>query len=151
MDSTHIQLKGADPFGEVSNASLVLRARVVPVNPMPDSIIYENSWNGSRATTTKDGANVGLSYPDIINELQDADRMFCMSVRSEPFSNIPLPHKLYGRSFSTPDALTGNEMIMGLALVQDPTNKDVYRRVGLMRWVKKSLFMDLEPSVITLV
>lgn len=34
VDSTHVQLKGAGPFGEISNPSLVLRARVVPVNPM---------------------------------------------------------------------------------------------------------------------
>ncbi len=87
VDSTHIQPKGADPFGEVLKASLVLRARVIPVNPMLETIKYENNYNGSRATTTNDGAsaNAAVFYPNIISELQDADQIFCVSIRSEPF------------------------------------------------------------------
>lgn len=132
--------------------SLVLRARVIPVNPMLETIKYENNYNGSRATTTNDGANTAVFYPDIINELQDADQIFCISIRSEPFSSdISPPHELYGKGYSTPEEMVGNEMIIGLALVQGPTNNDVYRRVGLMRWVKKSLFTGVEPLVITLV
>jgi hypothetical protein len=133
---------------------LVLRARVIPVNPMLETIKNENNYNGSRATTTNDGAsaNAAVFYPNTISELQDADQIFCVSIRSEPFwSDISPPRELYGKGFPTPEETVGNEMIIGLTLVQGPTNNDVYRRVGLMRWVRKSLFTGVEPLVITLV
>ena len=152
VDSTHIQPKGADPFGEISNAFLVLRACVASVDPMPATIKYENSNKDLWATTTKDGVNAGIFYPDNIDELQDAEEIFYLSVKSEPsHSQTSLPHELYGESFSTPRELIGNELGMGLALVRDPMSKDVYRRVGLMRWVKKSLLTGIEPSIVTLI
>jgi hypothetical protein len=40
---------------------------------------------------------------------------------------------------------------MGLALVQDQTKKDTFRWVGLVRWVKKSIFTGVKPSMITLI
>lgn len=40
-------------------------------------------------------------------------------------------------------------MIMGLALMKDTARPNAYQRVGLIRWVKKSLFSGIVPSTFT--
>lgn len=149
VDSTYIQPKGVDPFGEILNASLVLRATVVSVDHRPmEEEKYRNDSSGWRAVIGKDGAETGIFYPDIIDEVLDGDQIFCLNVRSEPSnSQISIPHVLYEKGYSE---LIGG-MVMGLGLIQDQTNKDTYRRVGLVRWVKKSLFTSIAPSMITLI
>ena len=82
LNSIHIQPKNADPFGEISNAFLVLRARIVSVDSIPETIKDEYNNKGSMAVLKKDGISAGVFYPDDMNELQDADRIFCLRVKS---------------------------------------------------------------------
>lgn len=148
VDSTDIQPKGVDPFGEILSASLVLRGAVVSVNHRPIETKYRQDSTGLRAIIGKDGADVGVFYPDIINEVLDADPIFCLSVRSEPSEpQISMPQELYEND--SPEQIGG--LIMGLALVQGRANRGTFQRVGLVRWVRKSIFASIEPSVITLI
>jgi hypothetical protein len=84
VDSTDIQPKGADPFGEISYASLVLRAPLVCLGyRLGMRIKSDDESNLWRALTSNDGVITGILCPDVIDELQDEDQVFCM--RSEPF------------------------------------------------------------------
>lgn len=121
VDSTDIQSKGVDPFGEIMSASLVLRGTVVSVYHKSIETKYRQDSTGLRAIIGKDGADVGVFYPDIIGEVLDADPIFCLSVRSEPSeSQISKPQELYEND--SPEQIGG--LIMGL-----PSCKA--RRIGI--------------------
>lgn len=152
VKSTNIQPKGADAFGEILEASLVMRARLVLLDLMPKSIEYEDYQNFGGIFVTKDGANAGVLYPDVMHTLEGGNQICCLPIRTEPLRpHVNSPRVFDGRIVLLPKDLDGNELIMGIALWQDPTKRDVYRRIGLVRWFKKSLFKDIEPLVITLI
>lgn len=151
-----VQVAGADLFGPICRASLRVEGCIVPVH-----VRYEcprdSSWgdcpdNSLRMLLAEDGTVVGAFYPDIIIELQFVKHIFCLSLKSEPLWSVTqIPYGLYGRDFSTIENFGGeNAMIMGLGLLPAPKLADTYRRAGLIRWVKKTLFTDVEPTEITL-
>ena len=104
---------------------------------MLKTIQKQNHHNVLRVIINEDGI-VRVVYPDFDEELQDADQIFCPSVRSEPSeSQVSRPNDLDVKRTLVPEVVVKNEMIMGLVFVQDAGMEDVYQRVGLMRWVIK--------------
>jgi hypothetical protein len=91
---------------------------------------------GSTAVLTKDGATVGILYPDTSDELQYTRKLFCLSIRGERhIAQITRPEELYkGEEVET------SELVMGLVLKEDSEVEGGFKRIGLARWVKRSSF-----------
>jgi hypothetical protein len=152
LDS-YIQLSTADKFGTISVAWLQLKGCILPFQFRYEEFGNRSAYgDGMGALTGMDGSIVGAFYPDIISEVRDLKLVYGLSVKGEPWGPATsVPHELYQTNFSTEDEMCGeNAMVMGLALTKDPSKENAYRRVGLIRWVKKSLFSAISPSFFTL-
>lgn len=62
---------------------------------------------------------------------------------------IPLPDEVYGRGPEPEDDEDSRALIMGLALLEDEKHPGPYRRVGIVRWMRQSCFLGIEPREIT--
>jgi hypothetical protein len=149
---SEIQLATDGKFGAISAASLQLRGCILPMQFRYEK--YGNDFtydDGMRAVIGEDGSTVGALYPDIITEVRDMKWVYCLSIKGESFfAEDQVPYGLYKRNFHTEDEILGeNAMIMGLALMKDTSKSNTYRRVGLIRWMKKSLFSGIAPSLFT--
>lgn len=149
---SYIQLCGADKFGAISAGWLHLRGCILPFQFRYEQFRDKSSYDKSmRALIAVDGSIAGAFYPDIISEVQDLKLVYGLRVKGEPWSSeITAPYELHQKNFSTEDEMCGeNAMIMGLALTRDPSKENSYRRVGLIRWVKQTLFSGIAPSLVT--
>jgi len=137
-----------DLYGAVKDAYLVLSGALLAViDSDPQFRVFENDFSsGRKAVLTKDGATVGILYPDALDEIDCAGKLFCLSIRGEPhWSQISQLHELYKG-----EEVEVSELVMGLVLEEDLRIKDGYRRIGLARWVKRSLFESSHSSSIRL-
>jgi hypothetical protein len=118
-----------------------------------DSDDLEASNKTLKALETTDDSIAGAIYLDIMNEGFDYTQVWCLSVRPEPFwTAVQIPYDLYGRQFSESEDIGPEDaMVMGLALQQDMNTAGTFRRVGMVRWVKQSLFSGITPSDFTLI
>lgn len=154
---THLQPSGADQYGAISQASLLLRGRMIQLKIRrqfsKDSDDLEASNKTLKALETTDDSIAGAIYLDIMNEVSNYTQVWCLSVRPEPFRTaIQIPYDLYRRQFSEREDISPEDaMVMGLALQQDMNTARTFRRVGMVRWVKKSLFSGITPSDFTLI
>jgi Heterokaryon incompatibility protein (HET) len=148
----HLQPSGTDRYGAIDKASLLVRGKIVRlkirrqlVKDDEDPVALSQTW---KALETIDDSVAGAIYPDVMNELSSDTQLWCLSVRNEPiWAEVPLPYELYGLQFSERDEIGPEDtMIMGLALLQDLNTVGTFRRVGMIRWVKKSLFSGITPS-----
>lgn len=142
--------KHNDMYGAIKGANLVLSGALLAViDSDPQFREFEHDYSsGRKAVLTKDGATVGILYPDAHapDEIQYARKLFCLSIRGEPHSSqISRPHELYKG-----EEVEASELVMGLVLEEDLEIEDGYRRIGLARWVKRSLFEDSHSSSIRL-
>lgn len=141
--------KHSDIYGAITGAYLVLSGALLAViDSDPQFRTFEHDFSsGRKAVLTKDGATVGIHYPDAPDEIPYAGKLFCLSIRREPHSSqISRPSELYKG-----EEVGASELVMGLVLEKDLEIEDRYRRVGLARWVKRSLFEDSHSSSITLI
>jgi hypothetical protein len=144
--------KHNDKYGTILSASLSLNgALLAGIDSSPQLRKFEHDYlGGSKAILTKDGVAVGLLYPDVLDEMPYTEELFCLRIRAEPHaSQISQPSELYkGEEVG--------DLVMGLVLARDPEigNEfrllNQYRRIGLARWVTRSLFESSQPSVVTL-
>ena len=150
---SELKLAGSNQFGPISAASLLLRGCILPMQFRYEQNRHELMYDdGMRVLIGDDGSIAGAFYPDIITEVRGMKWVHCLSIKGETFfAQSQAPYELYQKNFSTDDEVSGeNAMIMGLALLKDTTRANVYQRVGLIRWVKKSLFSGIMPSLLTL-
>ncbi|KAL1635019.1 hypothetical protein SLS58_010471 [Diplodia intermedia] len=79
--------------------------------------------------------------------------VYCLCMKAEPlWAYADAPSEIHGKSFTTEDDFVGEDaMVMGFALVKDEDEENTYRRVGLVRWVKKDAFNKCERQTIQLV
>lgn len=135
-------------YGAINGADLVLNDALLAVidsNPQFRELEHDIS-SGRKAILDKDGATVGILYPDAADEIQYAGKLFCLSIRGEAHnSQISRPPGLYKREVEASD------LVMGLVLEEDLEIEDGYIRIGLARWVKRSLFEDSHPSLVRLI
>lgn len=77
--------------------------------------------------------------------------IYCLSIKGESFyTEKQLPYKVYQKYFHTEEETRGEDaIIMGLALMKDTGKLNTCTRVGLIRWVKKSSFLGIVPSLFT--
>ena len=97
---------------------------------------------------------VGALLADVQTEVRP-NGIYCVSVRDEQDgAEVKMPEKLRNmnhEAFGGESA--GDEMIMGLGLVEiaDEESRNVFKRLGLVRWVRKDLFFGKEVSTIKII
>ena len=155
MLSANISLRGRDVYGSVRNGQLRVRGRTVWMN-------YDNKGvsegHEMRYLTLDDGSKGGIIFPDILFEMSGVRRVVCLAVGREPFwshqrfAGEILLEEVNVDMFGTSEQF--NELgpfVMGLALIPVEGHEAlVYRRRGLVRWMKMDFFRDVEPVDITI-
>lgn len=109
---------------------------------------------GSISLIDTDDKAVGAFFSDIPLEVRSENAIMCLEVRGEPYwSEMVLPEhlKVSESQLSTEEEFDKRPMIMGLGLITIAEGTGVYRRLGIVRWVVKSLFDDVGVSEITLI
>lgn len=144
---------GNDTTGAVSGGSIRLAGRLTA--SIADLQVSEEGsmsfYEGWRALSNRESERVGVIYPDVLSELQGGQIIFCMEVRKERYwSKVPMPSTIYDRNPEPKDEEDSRAMVMGLALVKDDEHTGGYKRVGLVRWMKRSCFSDVEACEITI-
>tara|TARA_R110002060_G_scaffold40278_3_gene51567 strand:- start:705 stop:2399 length:1695 start_codon:yes stop_codon:yes gene_type:complete len=141
-----------DLLGTPSDASLRLRGCVSKVSIDMEPI--DNYMNdGLLRLTGVDRITLGVLYPDIMIDLQGVRSLFVLSVRSESYnSSTRFPPRLHEQLFdySKPADWNDLDLRMGLALLPARAG-EVFRRVGLVRWMLKDVFDGIDPTLLRLV
>ncbi|KAF2136675.1 uncharacterized protein K452DRAFT_258728 [Aplosporella prunicola CBS 121167] len=151
------ELAANDPFGSIASAELQVEGCIAPARfsfEAPDGCkAPDNPDDGWGWILGRDGSAAGIFYPDISTEMQFLDEIFCVSCRGEPEwpDERLIPSELQELVFKWLSPDTKHDLVMGLALLPELNSVCTYRRVGLIRWVKRSLFADVQPTRVTLI
>jgi hypothetical protein len=154
---TNLQPSGADQYSAISKASLLLRGKMTQLKIRSQSSkdgedleVSNKTW---KVLETTDDFIAGTIYLDVMNELSNYTQVWCLNVRPKPFwSAVQIPYDLYRRQFSKREDIGPEDaMVMGLAIQQEMNTTRTFRRVGIVRWVKESLFSGITPSYFTLI
>jgi hypothetical protein len=88
-----------------------------------------------------------------LNDVSNYTEVWCLSVRPEPFwTAVQIPYDLYRRQFSIREDIGPEDaMVMGLAIQRVVNTIGTFQRVGMVRWVKESLFLGITPFDFTLI
>lgn len=87
-----------------------------------------------RRLYNKTGEALGFFYPDIMFEVQDFKRIWCLGVCTETSASVDLPEEV-----SAAEMEDFSERLMGIALYPS-CDKRLFKRVGMVRWMKKAAF-----------
>ncbi|EMD93600.1 hypothetical protein COCC4DRAFT_191399 [Bipolaris maydis ATCC 48331] len=155
FEITDLHDKSTAAFGTVdtpSDAPLQMRGNItelqIDMQPI-DGCFFE----GIRRLISADGTTVGTFYPDIVDDFRFMRSVYVLSIRSEPYhSFVDIPYSLFGENCHLDDPVSWNEqnLRMGLALLRAGPG-EIYRRVGLVRWLKEEVFdgtLAVELSVV---
>lgn len=147
-----------DPMGAVTGGHLILQGLVATA--LMDEQVSDVSHDGQMSTCTwlrtPDGDVVGALLADVQSEVEPYDEIYCVSVRKErEDSLVEVPKDLdrvnYGQ---VGDRLERYGLVMGLGLFRTGFQHDgmmVYKRLGLIRWIREELFTGLRPSTIKVI
>ncbi|KAF2844606.1 HET-domain-containing protein [Plenodomus tracheiphilus IPT5] len=130
-----------DTLGTPSDAVLRMQGNITELQISMQQIEGDSS-ESIRHLVSADGTTVGAFYPDIVDDFRFVRSVYVLSIRSEPFySSVQMPSSLYGKDVYSSELASWNDhnLRMGLALLQARSG-DVYRRVGLVRWLSKEVF-----------
>ena len=109
--------------------------------------IYHGDW---LRLIDADGNTMGCICPDYKPELEAGQCMYCLEVRGEStWSAVRIPIDLHGPTWDYEDDKFG-ALCMGMALVPDETYVGAYKRVGLVRWMKRSYLKDVLPKEVVI-
>lgn len=143
----NITPSGDDLYGAIESASLQLRGGIVSF-----PLTTTTSW---QARKELNAAATGVVYPDISDDFTEAMIVWCIAIRPEPRSSVQrvwknLPER---RSMSDDDPRrhSVDGLVMGLVLDKVHDMQNTYRRIGMIRWFKESLFDDVPISDFTLI
>ena len=147
----------SDPMGAVSAGHITLTGLVATA--IIDEETYTISQSGFPSTYTwlrdPDCLVVGALLADVQTEVRPFTDIYCVSVRDEQDSaEVKLPKELDEvNNEQVGDHFERSEMVMGLGLASIGEEEDgkVFRRLGLVRWVRKELFFGKEVSTIKIV
>lgn len=151
----------SDPMGAVSAGHIILTGLVATAAIMAEET-HTRSRSGWRSTSTytllqdPDSNVVGAVLADVQTELQPFENIYCISVRDEQDgAEVGMPEDL-GKVNNALicDCFEKREMVMGLGLAKiagAEGDEEVFRRLGLVRWVRKELFAGEEVSTIRII
>lgn len=144
----NVSPKKQDSYGAINGAHLNLGGVLLAaIDPDPQTRELEDFSPDPelKLVLRRHGNTIGLLYPDAKDEIPYTRKLFCLGIRGEPYwSEIIQPSKLYEKEVES------HELVMGLVLEEDEENESSYRRVGLARWVKKSIFAGCHPCSVRL-
>lgn len=141
-----------DTMGAVSAGYIMLKGLIVT------AIIDEEPSSDSKYNWLRDkkGDVVGALLADVRNEVHPREDIFCISIRNEVDGALEtIPEELMKMKHEQDeDDVGGDETVMGLGLARIRTGAEdgeVYRRLGIVRWVRKALYADTEVSTLKVV
>ena len=125
------------------------------------TIADEESYTISRSESAStynflrdmDGLVVGALLADVQIEVRPND-VYCVSVRNEQDGAVlEMPKELRNMNHRTVGDESGRiEMVMGLGFVKiGKEDRNVFKRLGLVRWVRKDLFVGKEVPTIKII
>ncbi|KAL8721178.1 MAG: hypothetical protein Q9181_007763 [Wetmoreana brouardii] len=161
-DSNVIDIQGitsqTEPMGAVIGGQLVLRGDVATV--LMDETTSSIARNGLDSTCTwlrtKDGDVVGGLLADVQSEVEPYEELVCVQIRKEHTDAVvAMPTDLSNVNYGQiGDRFDRGETVMGLGLVRSSEQRDgtvLYRRLGIVRWVREEVFANRRTSTITII
>ena len=145
-----------DLMGAVSAGHITVTGAVAVVTNDEETYSISQSDLPSTYTWLRDSdcMVVGALFADVQTEVW-LNNIYCVSVRNErDYAVVRIPEELAKEYGGTPgDDSEKFEVVMGLGLTKigDEEDGKVFRRLGLVRWVRKSLFAGKEVSTIKIV
>ena len=147
VEDMHGSFKYDDKFGAIKDAHLVLSgAAVAAIDCIPPIQQLESGYPS--VAITRNGDSMGHFLPDAVEETLDGDRLFCLRIRGEPAEPAFPTDIRFGNLYEVEEVKAG-DLVIGLVL-KELGGEGKYRRIGLARWVKKSLFEGSHLSAISL-
>lgn len=155
-------------FGEFEITGLIFQSasKFEPLRAPPDAFLQiggliaevevnmqqiENDSTNMRRLIGEDGRTVGALYPDIIDDFRAVKSVFVLSIRSEPHdSAVEIPSTLYPAPHINHADWVKLGRRMGLALLP-ARSAGTYRRVGLVRSMRKEIFRGPQPIELKLI
>ena len=143
---------GAVSTGHITLIGLVAIAIIGEETPI-------SSFRGGTSIHTwiidQDCSVVGALLADFQTEVRRYDEIYCTSIRDEQDgAEVQMPEELGKLSYGhSRDRGERSEMIMGLGLAKigEEENMNVFKRLGLVRWVRKELFHGKVISTVKVV
>lgn len=129
------------PYG----ASMTLRG---PVTQCEFDDFLEDSGSVDeckRRLYNKTGEALGFFYPDIMLEVQDIRHIWCLGVCNEIDTSMDLPEEV-----SSAEMGEFSERLMGIALYPNHDGS-IFRRIGMVRWMKKAAFDEDSLSEVKII
>ena len=143
----HLQNRRDNPLGYRDIFAITLGGAVLASVDSKYHTSVDRFYPGHQDFLTRDGATVGLLYPDLDGMTLDVEELFCLRVKEErSWSHGHKPWDLYKGADIRP-----NELVICLVLRKKSGSQDTYIRVGLARWVRKSLFEGSASTSIRLI
>ena len=141
-----------DRMGAVSAGHITIKGLIAIT--IADEESYTTSRSDSASTYNflrdRDGLVVGALLGDVQTEVRPND-IYCVSVRNEQDGAVlEMPKELSSMNHRTVgDESERIEMVMGLGLVKTgEEDGNLFKRLGLVRWVRKDLFVGKEVATI---
>ena len=150
LKEIEIKPSSSDSMGAVSAGHITLTGLVaIAIIDKDAYTIFQSGSNFPYAfLRDQDCLVVGALLPDVPTEARP-NNIYCLSIRDEQKgAMVPLP-----REFDREYDFERFEMVMGLGLTRIGGNENgkVFRRFGLVRWVRKDLFAGKEVSTIKII
>ena len=143
----------SDPMGAVSAGHITLTGLFATaiIDEGPHTI----SRSGLPSTYTLLGHPerlvVGALLADVQTEVRPYDYIYCICVRNEQDGTMPKELEVKDAKLDDPYGRSERVMGLGLARIGEEEDGNEFRRVGLVRWVRKELFGGREASTIKIV
>ncbi|KAL8738938.1 MAG: hypothetical protein Q9181_000350 [Wetmoreana brouardii] len=141
-----------DTMGAVSAGFICLTGLVRSVIVDAKTSIVGSTESTYTCLHDHEGSAVWALLADDQAEVQPNQKIYCISVRDEQYwAQIEWPKDLYSRrrqrTREDEEEWVGS-MVMGLGLTAVEAEEKKFRRLGLVRWMKKTLFEGIGTSTI---
>lgn len=141
-----------DPHGALSKAELLLRGKILQIGVKTqngqdgkDHCAYTAPWE---ELETASGSIAGAIYFDVESDSIGCIQVWCLPICSDPFYSV-------ARNQCTRDSSKDTDQevatVMGLALQSICEASSTFRRVGMFRWVDRSLLDGIFMADVKLV
>jgi hypothetical protein len=130
-----------DPYSAITSASLLVYGNLVPLRPIisADSASYVDP--GAALVKTLEGEFVGTLYVDFSDTFSADEDVWCAPVPAETYRSENQCPWVMAELYPSDDVEWKDrigKLVMGLGLRKDKEIEGAWRRVGLVRWLKRS-------------